>query len=71
MAKLNTGPDPPIPNPATERRKRLKTLRARLDVERSALARCVTKLKRAFHSFEKSQARVGRIEREIAKLENT
>jgi hypothetical protein len=70
MPKPRPGPDPSPANPATERRRRLKALQARLDAERAILARWMTRLKRAFHSVEKSQARVGRLEREIAKLEH-
>ena len=70
MPKPKSDPNPPTPNPSTERRRRLKTLRARLEVERTTLAPWMTKLKRAFHSVEKLLARVGRLEKEIAKLEN-
>ena len=68
MPRPKPGPEPSPPNPAAQRRKRLKGLRARLDAQRAALARWMTRLKRAFHSVEKLQARVARIEREINKL---
>jgi hypothetical protein len=71
MPKPRPGPDPAPANPATERRRRLKALHARLDAERATLSKWMTRLKRAFHCVEKSQARVGRLEREIAKLDNT
>jgi hypothetical protein len=70
MPKPRPGPEPSPANPATERRRRLKALHARLDAERATLSRWMTRLKRAFHCVEKSQARVGRLEREIAKLDN-
>ena len=69
MPKLKPGPDELPPSPTTERRRRLKILRARLEIERITLARWMTRLKQAFHSVEKLLARVGRLEREIARLE--
>lgn len=48
---------------------RLQQKREQLDKERAALKRWSTKLKRAFHAMEKLQARIGRIERDITKLE--
>ncbi|HKB35755.1 MAG TPA: hypothetical protein VKD72_04830 [Gemmataceae bacterium] len=69
MPKPRPGPNPSPANTATERRRRLKALHARLDAERATLARWMTRLKRAFHFVEKSQARAGRLEREIARLE--
>jgi len=71
MPKERPGSDPPTTNSTSERRKRLKALRARLEVERASLARWMTRLKRSFHSFEKIQARVSRLEKDIAKFENT
>jgi len=50
---------------------RLPRLRARLDEEQQGLGRWMAKLKRAFHSFEKHQLRVFRLEREIRKIEET
>ena len=58
----------PLPLPPSLR---LPRLRARLDEEQQGLARWMAKLKRAFHSFEKHQLRVSRLEREIRKIEET
>lgn len=44
-------------------------LRARLEQERTALNRWMARLRRAFHSVEKIQRRVVRLERQIANLE--
>ena len=68
MPKPQARPAPSPPDPAAQRRRRLKKLRADLGAQRAALARWMTRLKRAFHSVEKLQARVARIEREINKL---
>ncbi len=48
----------------------LLKLRSRLDREQRSLLRWLTRLKRSFHSFEKIQLRVTRLEREIHSLEN-
>ena len=61
-------PQPPPPSAASLR---LPRLRARLDEEQQGLARWMTRLKRSFHSFEKHQLRVGRLERQIRQLEET
>ena len=61
-------PQPPAPSAASVRLARLRT---RLDQEQQALARWMVKLKRSFHSFEKHQLRVGRLERQIRQLEET
>jgi hypothetical protein len=56
---------------ATDQRRRAaaaKTLR-RLDNERIALARWMTRLKRAFHAVERGQLRVSRLERKLAQLD--
>jgi hypothetical protein len=58
---------PTTPDP--DRQRRLQKLRAGLERERTALARWVARLKRAFHAFKKSQARIARCERAIRKLE--
>lgn len=49
----------------------LSSWRARLAVEQQALSRWMTKLKRAFHSLEKHQQRVARLERQIRQMEET
>jgi hypothetical protein len=59
-----SGPDPR----EQERRRRL---RERLAGERAALARWMTRLRRAFHQVEKRQQSIARIERAINKLEGS
>lgn len=49
---------------------RLLKLRSKLDREQRSLQRWLIRLKRSFHSFEKIQLRVTRLEREIHSLEN-
>ena len=61
---------PPQPAPTVTSR-RLSTLRTRLCEEQQALARWMSRLKRAFHSFEKYQQKVARIEKQIRTLEET
>lgn len=48
---------------------RLAKLRARLEAERTALGRWMTRLKRAFHTVERCQARIARLEKTLARLE--
>ena len=57
------------PITATEARRldRIQKKREQLDKERVALGRWMTKLKRAFHTMEKLQGRIGRLERDIAR----
>ena len=50
---------------------RLQKKREQLDKERAALNCWTTKLKPAFHSMEKLQARISRIERDIVRLEQS
>jgi hypothetical protein len=45
---------------------RLQKRRDQLDKERVALNRWMSRLRRAFHAVEKQQARVARLERQIA-----
>ena len=61
---------PPQPVPTVTSR-RLSTLRTRLDEEQQSLARWMSRLKRAFHSFEKFQQRTARLEKQIRTLEET
>ncbi len=51
--------------------RRLPALRTKLEREQTALTRWMMRLKRAFHSFEKFQQRVARLERQIRTLEDT
>jgi hypothetical protein len=50
---------------------RLPRLRSQLEREQQSLTSWTTKLKRAFHSFEKHQQRVARLQRQIRQLEQT
>jgi hypothetical protein len=54
---------------AQQRQRRAQTLRGRLARERVALTRWVSRLKRAFHAMERLQARVARLDRQLATLE--
>jgi hypothetical protein len=49
---------------------RLSKLRAAQEKERQSLVRWMSRLRRAFHAVEKSQAYIARVERAIAKLED-
>jgi len=44
-------------------------VRGRLEAERNALSRWMTRLKRAFHAVEKSQLRIRRLEHLVARQE--
>ena len=48
---------------------KIQKRRAQLEKERTSLARWMARLRRAFHSVEKTQVRIGRLERELARLE--
>jgi len=52
-----------------QRQRRALRLRGRLVDDRTALARWMSRLKRAFHAVEKLQQRVARLDRQIATLE--
>jgi hypothetical protein len=64
---LNTSP----PNPARERKRQLHDLAAKLHVERTAKARWMPRLKRAFTAVIKIDQRITRLERLIAQLNNS
>jgi hypothetical protein len=51
------------------RHARLEKKRSQLITERAALHRWMSRLKRAFHAVEKLQAKIGRLERDVARLE--
>ena len=53
------------------RAERLRKLRERLAGDRAALARWMTRLRRAFHRVELLQRSVARAEREINKMEGS
>lgn len=48
--------------------RRRERLHAQLATDREALTRWMRKLKRSFHEVEKLQARIGRREKQLAKL---
>ena len=58
---------------AADQRHRLAVAKAqrRLEQERVALARWMSRLKRAFHAVERGQLRVARLERKLAQLEQS
>jgi lipid II:glycine glycyltransferase (peptidoglycan interpeptide bridge formation enzyme) len=63
----------PAPSPVLSNQQRdhqIEKLRTRLSQERTSLARWQTRLKRAFTTVEKHQKRIGRLERQIAFLED-
>jgi len=60
----------PAPSPIPSNHHQTQKLRSRLEKERASLARWMSRLRRAFHAVEKSQLRLGRIERQIARLED-
>ena len=45
--------------------------RSRLDRERAALTKWMTRLKRAFHAVEKQQRRVANLERQLVRLQQS
>jgi hypothetical protein len=53
------------PTSIQQRSKRLEKLRLRLDQERAALTRWMTRLRRAFHAVERIQLAITRMERSI------
>ena len=62
------------PRPVTDdtlRQRKLATRRTRLQLEQQSLSRWMSRLKRSFHAVEKQQKTVSRLEREIARLENS
>jgi hypothetical protein len=56
------------PSPARERKKQLQRLRSKLEGEYRSWLRWLSRLKRAFHAFVKSQGRVARLQRQISRL---
>ena len=51
--------------------RKLAARRDRLQKEQASLARCMAKLRRAFHAVEKQQKTITRLEREIARLQQS
>ena len=63
---------PPASSPPDRRTQdRLRRLQERRASERAALARWMTRLRRAFHRVEELQRSLARVEREITYLEET
>lgn len=60
---------PAVDNDRQRRQGVIVRRRARLQKEQQALARWMTRLKRAFHAVEKQQRRVTALERAIARLD--
>lgn len=56
---------------ATLRQRKIAARRTRLQTEQQNLSRWMSRLRRAFHAVEKQQQKICRLEREIARLENT
>ncbi len=65
LVRLTHTPTRPDPRQA----ERLRRLRERLAGERAALARWMSRLRRAFHAVEKRLAAIARAERAITQLE--
>jgi hypothetical protein len=53
-----------------QRQRRAQALRSRLTEDRAALARWMSRLRRAFHAVEKLQQRIARTDRHLATLED-
>lgn len=64
-------PTPAVSESDARRMAQLHRKRTQLETQRAALARWMTKLKRAFHSVERIQARAARLERQIASLNDS
>lgn len=62
-------PAPTPPPRSRDRQQQIQRVRLRLEQERTALARWMPRLRRAFRSVEKIQLRIARLERQITKLE--
>ena len=60
---------PVIPALEVQRQRQLRKLRDRLESEREALARWMTRLRRAFHAVERRQSTIARLEKSLTRLE--
>ena len=62
---------PPRPHTGAETRRqaRIHKKHEQLEREQTSLIRWMSKLKRAFHTVEKQQQRIARLERQLANLE--
>jgi hypothetical protein len=57
---------PPAARPPADRQ--AQKVRSKLETERAALPRWMTRLERAFHAAERAQRRIARLERTLARL---
>ena len=55
------------PLPTGRRRREVDRLRSRLQKERTALVRWTSRLKRAFHAFERQHDRITRLEKRLTR----
>jgi hypothetical protein len=61
---------PPPPEPANQQRQlQIAKRLAKLEKERAAFDRWMTRLKRAFNAVQKQQRRISRLERQLAGLQ--
>lgn len=60
---------PPALRPDPNNHVRVQKLRVRLEREQAALLRWQARLKRAFNTVQKTQARITRLERQLARLD--
>jgi len=56
-------------HPDPQKQRQAQKVREHLERERATQARLMSRLKRVFHSLEKVQARIARMERTLTKLE--
>jgi hypothetical protein len=62
---------PVIPFQEVQQQRRIRKLRDRLVSERAALARWMSRLRRAFHAMERLHATIARVEKALTHLEDT
>ena len=65
---IRPAPEAALPNP--QRPRQTQKLRDQLERERTTLARWQKRLRRAFNTVEKCQARIARVDRRLAQLED-
>ena len=68
--RIVRSPPSPSPPPDPQRQRRMQKLRNHLEKERVVLGRWMVKLRRAFHSVEKSQRKLAHLEKQLAKQED-
>ncbi len=64
-------PDVDVEPTRSQPQRQTQKLRERLECERAALARWQKRLKRAFNAVEKCQRKIARVERQLARLEES